>query len=107
MRKYFLNLFADCGSVFRRMVSKHAPAAPAAPKAAPAKKPAAGAAATAKPAAATPARPTAIIETTAGKLTCTLFPDVAPSGVANFIGVARAPKTGPILSRTRWKMAPS
>ena len=66
-------------------------------KAAPAKKPAAAAAA-AKPATATPARPTAIIETTAGKLTCTLFPDVAPLGVANFIGLAQGTKdwTNPI-----------
>jgi peptidyl-prolyl cis-trans isomerase A (cyclophilin A) len=66
------------------------------PKTAPAKKPAAAAAA--KPATATPARPTAIIETTAGKLTCTLFPDVAPIGVANFIGLAQGTKdwTNPI-----------
>jgi peptidyl-prolyl cis-trans isomerase A (cyclophilin A) len=40
----------------------------------------------AKPAA--PAEPTAIIDTTAGKMTCTLFPDKAPIGVANFIGLA-------------------
>jgi peptidyl-prolyl cis-trans isomerase A (cyclophilin A) len=39
----------------------------------------------AKPA---PAEPTAIIDTTAGKMTCTLFPDKAPIGVANFIGLA-------------------
>lgn len=32
--------------------------------------------------------PTAIIETTAGKMTCTLFPDKAPIGVDNFIGLA-------------------
>ena len=65
-------------------------------KTTPAKKPAATAAA--KPAAAMPARPTAIIETTAGKLTCTLFPDVAPIGVANFIGLAQGTKdwTNPI-----------
>jgi peptidyl-prolyl cis-trans isomerase A (cyclophilin A) len=43
----------------------------------------------AKPA---PARPTAIIDTTAGKLTCTLFPDKAPIGVANFIGLATGTK---------------
>ncbi|MGA9797902.1 MAG: peptidylprolyl isomerase [Terriglobales bacterium] len=67
-----------------------------APKAAPAKKPAATTAA--KPAAAAPAHPTAIIETTAGKLTCTLFPDVAPIGVANFIGLAQGTKdwTNPV-----------
>ncbi len=36
--------------------------------------------------------PTAIIETTAGKMTCTLFPDKAPIGVANFIGLATGTK---------------
>src|ERR1700691_6634798 len=36
--------------------------------------------------------PTAIIDTTAGKLTCTLFPDKAPMGVANFIGLATGTK---------------
>jgi peptidyl-prolyl cis-trans isomerase A (cyclophilin A) len=45
----------------------------------------------AKPA--TPAaRPTAIIDTTAGKMTCTLYPDKAPIGVANFIGLATGTK---------------
>src|SRR6266404_1400508 len=38
-------------------------------------------------AAATSGPPTAIIDTTAGKLTCTLFPDKAPIGTANFIGL--------------------
>ena len=42
-----------------------------------------------KPAApAARANPTAIISTSAGKMTCTLFPDKAPIGVANFIGLA-------------------
>ncbi len=65
-------------------------------KTAPAKKPAATTAA--KPATTPSAQPTAIIETTAGKLTCTLFPDVAPIGVANFIGLAQGTKdwTNPI-----------
>jgi peptidyl-prolyl cis-trans isomerase A (cyclophilin A) len=65
-------------------------------KTAPAKKPAA--ATPAKPAATTSAQPTAIIETSAGKLTCTLFPDVAPIGVANFIGLAQGTKdwTNPV-----------
>jgi cyclophilin family peptidyl-prolyl cis-trans isomerase len=36
--------------------------------------------------------PTAIIETTVGKMTCTLFPDKAPIGVANFIGLATGTK---------------
>jgi len=37
-------------------------------------------------------QPTAVIETTVGKLTCTLFPDKAPIGVANFIGLANGTK---------------
>jgi peptidyl-prolyl cis-trans isomerase A (cyclophilin A) len=51
----------------------------------PGAKPTAGA----KPA---PAKPTAIIDTTAGKMTCTLFPDKAPIGVDNFIGLATGTK---------------
>jgi peptidyl-prolyl cis-trans isomerase A (cyclophilin A) len=72
--------------------SQTAPAA----KTAPTKKPATAVAA--KPAAPTAALPTAIIETTAGKLTCTLFPDKAPIGVANFTGLATGTKdwTNPI-----------
>src|SRR5215467_9200662 len=44
--------------------------------------------------------PTAIIDTTAGKLTCILFPEKAPIGVANFVGLGKGtrdwtdPKTG-------------
>jgi peptidyl-prolyl cis-trans isomerase A (cyclophilin A) len=72
--------------------SQTAPAA----KAAPARKPAAAAAA--KPATAAAAGPTAIIDTTAGKLTCTLFPDQAPIGVGNFVGLAQGTKdwTNPV-----------
>jgi len=55
-----------------------------------AKTPTAKTSTTAKPSA--PARPTAIIDTTAGKMTCTLFPDKAPIGVANFIGLATGTK---------------
>jgi peptidyl-prolyl cis-trans isomerase A (cyclophilin A) len=44
----------------------------------------------ANPAAST--KPTAIINTTVGKMTCTLFPDKAPIGVANFIGLATGTK---------------
>ncbi len=40
----------------------------------------------------TAGQPTAIIDTTAGKMTCTLFPDKAPLGVANFIGLATGTK---------------
>jgi len=52
----------------------------------------------AKPAATAPAEPTAVIRTTAGNLTCTLFPKKAPLGVANFIGLARGTKdwTSPV-----------
>jgi peptidyl-prolyl cis-trans isomerase A (cyclophilin A) len=72
--------------------SQTAPAA----KSTPAKKPAA--ATPARPAAAPASGPTAIIDTTAGKLTCTLFPDKAPIGVANFIGLAQGTKdwTNPV-----------
>jgi peptidyl-prolyl cis-trans isomerase A (cyclophilin A) len=35
---------------------------------------------------------TAIINTTVGKMTCTLFPDKAPIGVANFVGLATGTK---------------
>jgi len=41
---------------------------------------------------AAPAKPTAIIDTTVGKMTCTLFPDKAPIGVENFIGLATGTK---------------
>jgi cyclophilin family peptidyl-prolyl cis-trans isomerase len=40
----------------------------------------------------TTSRPVAIIDTTAGKMTCTLFPDKAPIGVENFIGLATGTK---------------
>ena len=36
--------------------------------------------------------PTAIIETNVGNMTCTLFPDKAPIGVQNFIGLATGTK---------------
>jgi peptidyl-prolyl cis-trans isomerase A (cyclophilin A) len=36
--------------------------------------------------------PIAIINTTVGKMTCTLFPDKAPIGVENFIGLATGTK---------------
>jgi len=60
---------------------------------APAKPPA-----TPKPAAPTSGEATAIIDTTAGKMTCTLYPDKAPIGVANFIGLASGTKdwTNPV-----------
>ncbi|MBV9572624.1 MAG: peptidylprolyl isomerase [Acidobacteriales bacterium] len=44
------------------------------------------------------AAPTAVIDTTAGKITCTLFPDKAPIGVNNFVGLATGTKdwTNPV-----------
>jgi len=45
---------------------------------------------------------TAVINTTAGNLTCTLFPDEAPTGVANFVGLAEGTKdwTNPVTHAT-------
>jgi peptidyl-prolyl cis-trans isomerase A (cyclophilin A) len=56
----------------------------------------------AKPTAASD-HPTAVIDTTAGKLTCTLFPDKAPIGVANFIGLATGTKdwTSPVTHQKK------
>src|SRR5579863_8393203 len=49
------------------------------------------------------AGPTAVIDTTAGKLNCTLFPDAAPIGVANFIGLSNGTKdwTSPITHQKK------
>jgi peptidyl-prolyl cis-trans isomerase A (cyclophilin A) len=44
------------------------------------------------PSAAAGANPEAIIDTTAGKMHCTLFPKQAPIGVDNFIGLAKGTK---------------
>jgi peptidyl-prolyl cis-trans isomerase A (cyclophilin A) len=50
-----------------------------------------------------PKEPTAVFETTAGNITCTLFPAQAPLTVANFIGLAtgtkdwKDPKTGKMV----------
>ncbi len=51
-----------------------------------------GQSAPAKPAAPSAPKPVAILDTTVGKMTCTLFPDKAPIGVANFIGLATGTK---------------
>jgi peptidyl-prolyl cis-trans isomerase A (cyclophilin A) len=84
MRRAFLILgpvlaIASMGVAQTGMVGQTAPAKPST---------------AAKPATAahTAAKPTAIIDTTAGKMTCTLFPDTAPIGVANFIGLATGSK---------------
>lgn len=49
-----------------------------------------------------PANPTAVIHTTAGDLTCELFPKQAPKTVANFIGLATGTKdwTNPDTHKT-------
>jgi len=62
-----------------------------------------GQSAPAKPAAPAGSEPTAIIDTTAGKMTCTLFPDKAPIGVSNFIGLATGTKDwkNPISGATK------
>ncbi len=59
---------------------------------------AAAQASSSQPATPPSAEPTAIIHTTAGDLHCTLFPKVAPIGVANFIGLADGTKdwTSPV-----------
>ena len=44
------------------------------------------------PTSASASQPTAVIDTTAGKMNCTLFPDKAPIGVANFIGLSTGTK---------------
>ena len=46
----------------------------------------------AKAPASTTGHPTAILQTTAGDMTCELFPDKAPKAVANFIGLATGKK---------------
>lgn len=65
--------------------------------------PAAKTAAAAKPAVHVATKPTAIIKTTVGSMTCTLFPDKAPLGVANFIGLASGTKDwkNPITGATK------
>jgi peptidyl-prolyl cis-trans isomerase A (cyclophilin A) len=91
------NFFSTCLLIFALCAAGWSQTTPPA-KTAPAKKPAATTPAAAKPAATTSAQPTAVIETSAGKLTCTLFPDVAPIGIANFIGLAQGTKdwTSPV-----------
>jgi peptidyl-prolyl cis-trans isomerase A (cyclophilin A) len=61
-------------------------------QAAPAAKPATAAKPAVHHAAAAKGKPTAIIETSVGNLTCELFPDKAPIGVENFIGLATGTK---------------
>jgi peptidyl-prolyl cis-trans isomerase A (cyclophilin A) len=48
-------------------------------------------------------KPTTIIDTTVGKMNCTLFPDKAPIGVANFVGLATGTKDwkSPVTGATK------
>jgi peptidyl-prolyl cis-trans isomerase A (cyclophilin A) len=76
MRKYLIVfVLLSCVQLIAQTATK--------PAAKPATKPATAAAS---------GPPTAIIDTSAGKFTCTLYPDKAPIGVANFIGLARGTK---------------
>ncbi len=63
----------------------------------------AGSWAVAQTKAAKAANPKAIIDTTAGKLTCTLYQDKVPNAVANFIGLADGTKawTSPVTHQKR------
>jgi peptidyl-prolyl cis-trans isomerase A (cyclophilin A) len=92
MKRHFLLVVLTCVAALAAAQTKPAPKTGTATthKAATgttAAKPATGA----KPATAS-AEPTATINTSAGKLTCKLFPDKAPIGVANFIGLANGTK---------------
>lgn len=59
--------------------------------------------ATAETIAAASADPVATIDTTAGKMTCTLFPKKAPIGVENFIGLSNGTKdwTSPVTHQKK------
>src|SRR5579863_8073346 len=69
--------------------AQSSPSTQAAPTAKPAAKPSTAATPVVH---AAPSKPVAVINTTVGKLTCTLFPDKAPIGVENFIGLASGTK---------------
>ena len=88
MRRIFMNvLLIFCVAAFG-LAQSSTPTAPAA-KPSTAAKPVTSAKPSVHPAV---TKPTAIIDTTAGKMTCTLFPDKAPIGVENFIGLANGTK---------------
>ncbi len=93
MRNTFIIFALLCLSSFVVWAQSSTQAAPAAKPATPAKPPVHHAATTT----------TAVISTTVGKLTCTLFPDKAPIGVANFIGLATGSKdwTNPVSHVTK------
>ena len=83
MRKliFFALILASALAVAQDATKQSTPAAkPATPPAA------------AKPVRPMPPKPYAVIDTTAGKMVCQLFPDKAPIGVENFIGLANGTK---------------
>lgn len=83
MRKtfLFLTLLLMVGlAVAQDSSTQAAPKKPSTPAAAP------------KPVRPMPPKPYAVIDTTAGKMVCQLFPDKAPIGVENFIGLATGTK---------------
>jgi len=92
MRKVFAVLMMIVGAGFAgwAQTSSGTQAAPATKSSTIAKPSASGKPMHAAPTTST--KPTAIIETTAGKMNCTLFPDKAPVGVENFIGLATGTK---------------
>jgi peptidyl-prolyl cis-trans isomerase A (cyclophilin A) len=77
MRNTFMGLILLVSATFAVWAQSSTPATPAA-------KPPVHHAAT--------GTPTAVIETTVGKMRCTLFPNKAPIGVENFIGLATGTK---------------
>ena len=92
MRKLFavLTMMVGAGFAGWAQTSSGTQAAPATKSSTIAKPSASGKPMHAAPTTST--KPTAIIETTAGKMNCTLFPDKAPVGVENFIGLATGTK---------------
>jgi peptidyl-prolyl cis-trans isomerase A (cyclophilin A) len=95
MRSAFLVLILFAAAAFM-VQAQTSPSAPAAPSSKPS---------VAKPTVHHVASgpPTAVIDTTVGKMTCTLFPDKAPIGVANFVGLATGKKdwTNPVSGVTK------
>ena len=87
MRKAFAILIAMTVIVPAAMAQSNSTS-----QSAPAAKTGAAANPSGTPKPATSTKPTAIIKTTAGNMTCTLFPDKAPIGVENFIGLASGTK---------------
>jgi peptidyl-prolyl cis-trans isomerase A (cyclophilin A) len=97
MRRIFAILLCAAGSAVTLSQTSSSPQSTTTqttttPKSSTAAKPSAGSKTPVHHTAAPAAQPTAIIETTVGTMTCTLFPDKAPLGVQNFIGLATGTK---------------